>query len=47
MFWGKKKVKNGSKIGFRKNDPTPFGAPRHVKVAYLEAILSHFGLLES
>ena len=31
MFWDKKWVKNGSKMGFSKNDPRPFGVPKQVK----------------
>ena len=31
LFWDKKWVQNGSKMGFSKNDPTPFGVPKQVK----------------
>ena len=31
LFWDKKWVKNGSKMGFSKNDPRPFGVPKQVK----------------
>ena len=31
LFWDKKWVKNGSKMGFSKNDPGPFGVPKQVK----------------
>ena len=31
LFWDKKWVKDGSKMGFSKNDPTPFGLPKQVK----------------
>ena len=31
LFWDKKWVKNGSKVCFSKNDPSPFGVPKQVK----------------
>ena len=31
LFWDKKWVKNGSKMGFPRIDPRPFGMPKQVK----------------
>ena len=31
LFWDKKWVQNGSKMGFSKNDPRPFGVHKQVK----------------
>ena len=39
----KKRVKNGSKMCFSKNDPRTFGVHKEVKCALFEAITRHFG----
>ena len=31
LSWDKKSVQNGSKMGFSKNDPRPFGVPKQMK----------------
>ena len=42
-FWDQKWVKNGSKTGFSKSDPRPFGMPKKVFSARFEPVVTCFG----
>ena len=42
-FWDQKWVKNGSKTGFSKGDPGPFGMLKQVFLAHFEPVVMCFG----